>query len=48
MQIQKMRILLNRFLTCALFTIILGGVPVKVNNPPVLEPNATGINNFRG
>lgn len=27
---------------------MLGGVPVSVNKPPVLEPNATGINNFEG
>ena len=31
-----------------LLAMILGGVPVKVNKPPVLEPNATGINNFEG
>ena len=27
---------------------MLGGVPVNVNNPPVFEPNATGINNLEG
>ena len=31
-----------------MFAIILGGVPVNVNNPPVLEPKATGINIFDG
>jgi len=32
----------------ALLTMIFGGVPVNVNNPPVLDPKATGIKNFEG
>ena len=32
----------------ALLAIIFGGVPVKVSNPPVFEPNATGINSLEG
>jgi hypothetical protein len=31
-----------------LLVIILGGVPVRVNRPPVLEPNATGNSIFDG
>ena len=27
---------------------MLGGVPVRVNNPPVFDPNATGINTLEG
>tara|TARA_Y100001933_G_C19012317_1_gene569492 strand:- start:8469 stop:9038 length:570 start_codon:yes stop_codon:yes gene_type:complete len=38
----------NPFSTKALLTIILGGVPVNVSNPPVLDPNATGISNLEG
>jgi hypothetical protein len=38
----------NPFSTKALLTIMLGGVPVNVSNPPVLEPNATGINSLEG
>lgn len=32
----------------ALLTIIFGGVPVKVNNPPEFDPNAIGINTLDG
>jgi len=32
----------------ALFTMMFGGVPVKVSKPPVFDPNATGINIFDG
>ena len=38
----------NPFCANALLTIMFGGVPVNVSNPPVLEPKATGINNFDG
>lgn len=31
-----------------LLTIILGGVPVKVSSPPMLEANARGIRSFEG
>src|SRR6056297_979014 len=36
------------FSLSVLLTIILGGVPVKVKRPPVLDPNATGINSLDG
>lgn len=32
----------------ALLAIMLGGVPVSVKSPPVLEPNAMGIKSFEG
>ena len=38
----------NPFSIIVLFTIIFGGVPVSVSKPPVLEPNATGINSLEG
>jgi len=38
----------NPFCAKALLTIMFGGVPVNVSKPPVLEPKATGINNFDG
>ena len=36
------------FCVSVLLTMILGGVPVQVNKPPVFEPNATGINSLEG
>jgi len=38
----------NPFSANAFLAIMLGGVPVSINNPPVLEPKAIGINNFEG